>query len=387
MATYNYDFVNDKFRDEVIWKTKQDCFAATPLKVIRYQNAYVFPFKDGQRGEVVTADGITLASDFKEKVSLDKYDSTNLQHERKAIFVGSLWIYIWGHCFTDHFNKVWFVLTEECRKLQSEGAELVFISCTTTVPKYIQQIFSYAGIDLTKVRMVTEPTLFEELYVPENCYYHTPDKWHRYFTKEYLSLLNNIRKNVMEEAEKDGHFPVYDKIYLTRTQGKFGSLWKDLGEKAIENAFAKEGYTVIAPEKHTVAQQFWMMMNCKRLVATDGSICHASCFCKPHAKVTVLCKADFLVEHQIVSNQIADLDVTYVSIHHSFFVDKKSPWHGPYLLCVTPNLERYVGHEIPHTPYFLTKDFFKYLIRKVYVSTFGHAEWINKIVRKQLKKK
>lgn len=387
MATYNYDFVNDKFRDEVIWKTKQDCFAATPLKVIRYQNAYVFPFKDGQRGEVVTADGITLASDFKEKVSLDKYDSTNLQHERKAIFVGSLWIYIWGHCFTDHFNKVWFVLTEECRKLQSEGAELVFISCTTTVPKYIQQIFSYAGIDLTKVRMVTEPTLFEELYVPENCYYHTPDKWHRYFTKEYLSLLNNIRKNVMEEAEKDGHFPVYDKIYLTRTQGKFGSLWKDLGEKAIENAFAKEGYTVIAPEKHTVAQQFWMMMNCKRLVATDGSICHASCFCKPHAKVTVLCKADFLVEHQIVSNQIADLDVTYVSVHHSFFVDKKSPWHGPYLLCVTPNLERYVGHEIPHTPYFLTKDFFKYLIRKVYVSTFGHAEWINKIVRKQLKKK
>ncbi len=387
MATYNYDFVNDKFRDEVIWKTKQDCFAATPLKVIRYQNAYVFPFKDGQRGEVVTADGITLASDFKEKVSLDKYDSTNLQHERKAIFVGSLWIYIWGHCFTDHFNKVWFVLTEECRKLQSEGAELVFISCTTTVPKYIQQIFSYAGIDLTKVRMVTEPTLFEELYVPENCYYHTPDKWHRYFTKEYLSLLNNIRKNVMEEAEKDGHFPVYDKIYLTRTQGKFGSLWKDLGEKAIENAFAKEGYTVIAPEKHTVAQQFWMMMNCKRLVATDGSICHASCFCKPHAKVTVLCKADFLVEHQIVSNQIADLDVTYVSVHHSFFVDKKSPWHGPYLLCVTPNLERYVGHEIPHIPYFLTKDFFKYLIRKVYVSTFGHAEWINKIVRKQLKKK
>ena len=336
---------------------------------------------------MVTADGITLASDFKEKVSLDKYDSTNLQHERKAIFVGSLWIYIWGHCFTDHFNKVWFVLTEECRKLQSEGAELVFISCTTTVPKYIQQIFSYAGIDLTKVRMVTEPTLFEELYVPENCYYHTPDKWHRYFTKEYLSLLNNIRKNVMEEAEKDGHFPVYDKIYLTRTQGKFGSLWKDLGEKAIENAFAKEGYTVIAPEKHTVAQQFWMMMNCKRLVATDGSICHASCFCKPHAKVTVLCKADFLVEHQIVSNQIADLDVTYVSVHHSFFVDKKSPWHGPYLLCVTPNLERYVGHEIPHIPYFLTKDFFKYLIRKVYVSTFGHAEWINKIVRKQLKKK
>ena len=387
MATYNYDFVNDNFRDEVIRKTKQDCLVDTPLKANCYQNAYVFPFKEGQRGEVVTADGITLASDFKEKTSIDKFDTTNLQHGKKAIFVGSLWIYIWGHCFTDHFNKAWFVLTDECKRLQEEGTELVFISCTTNVPKYIQLIFHYAGIDLDKVRMITEPTIFEELYVPENCYFHTPDKWHRFYTKEYLPLLENIRKNVIVEAERDGNFPVYEKIYLTRTQGKFGSLWKDLGEKAIEDAFAKEGYTVIAPEKHTVAQQFWMMMNCKQLVATDGSICHASCFCKPHTQVTVLCKANFLVEHQIVSNQIANLDVTYVSVHHSFFVDKKRPWHGPYLLCITDNLERYMGHKIPHAPYFLTKNFVKYLIRKLYVSTFGNAEWINNIVRKQLKKK
>lgn len=387
MATYNYEFVNDKFRGEVVRKTSQDCMVTTPLKAICHRNAYVFPFKEGVRGEVVTADGITLASDFKEKTSLDKYDTRGLQHGHKAVFIGSLWIYIWGHCFTDHFNKVWFVLTDECRRLQEEGAELVYISCTKQVPNYIQQIFRYAGVDLSQARMITEPTQYEELYVPENCYFHTPDKWHRFYTTEYLPLLENIRKNVEAEAKAGGNFPVYEKIYLTRTQGKFGSLWKDLGEKAIEQAFAREGYTVIAPEKHTVAQQFWMMMNCRQLVATDGSICHASCFCCPHTKATVLCKADFLVEHQIVSNQIANLDVTYVSVHHSFFVDKKHPWHGPYLLCVTSNLEQYLGHKIPHTPYFLTMDFVKYLVRKVYVSTFGHAEFINNMVRKQLKKK
>ena len=370
----------------MIWKTRQNCLVETPLKAICYKDAYVFPFKEGQRGEVVTADGITLASDFKEKTSLDKFDTTGLRHGKKAIFVGSLWIYIWGHCFTDHFNKAWFVNTDECRKLQSEGAELFFISCSTQIPKYIQLIFQYAGIDLNQIRVITEPTRFEQLYVPENCYYHTPDKWHRYYTREYLRLLDNIRENVTKEAEAAGNYPVYDNIYLTRTQGKFGSLWKDLGEKVVEKAFAKDGYTVIAPEKHTVAQQFWMMMNCKKLVATDGSICHASCFCKPHTEVTVLCKADFLVEHQVVSNQIANLDVTYVSVHHSFFVDKKQPWHGPYLLCITNNLERYMGHKIPHTPYFLTKNFVKYCIRKIYVSIFGNMEWMNNIVRKQLKK-
>ena len=106
MATYNYDFVNDNFRDEAIRKTKQNCLIDTPLKANCYQNAYVFPFKEGQRGEVVTADGITLASDFKEKTSIDKFDTTNLQHSKKAIFVGSLWIYIWGHCFTDRKSVV-----------------------------------------------------------------------------------------------------------------------------------------------------------------------------------------------------------------------------------------------------------------------------------------
>lgn len=385
MATYNYDFLNKGFRDEAKWKTQQDCLVKTPLKVHCYENALVFPFRDGKRGEVVSADGITLASDFKEKTDLSQFDTTGLQHGKKAIFVGSFWIYIWGHCFTDHFNKAWFVLTEECRRLQAEGAELVFLSCRKDVPNYFLQIFKYAGIDLSKVRMVTEPTQFEQFYVPENCYFHTPDKWHRFYTSEYLVLLDNIRKNVTKEAEADGKFPVYDKIYLTRTRVKQASYWKDLGERAIEQAFAKDGFTVIAPEQHSVAQQFWMMMNCKQLVATDGSISHASCFCQPHTKLAVLCKADFLVEHQVVSNQIANLDVTYVSIHRSFFVNRKAPWHGPYLLCVTSHLERFVGHKIPHTPYFLTKDFAKYCFRKFYVSTFGHMEWMNNIVRKILK--
>lgn len=45
-----------------------------------------------------------------------------------------------------------------------------------------------------------------------------------------------------------------------------------------------------------------------------------------------------------------------------------------------------MGHKIPHTPYFLTKNFVKYCIRKIYVSIFGNMEWMNNIVRKQLKK-
>ena len=246
---------------------------------------------------------------------------------------------VWGHCFTDHFNKLWFAFTEECRKLQSQGAELIALSCKSQAPKYFQTLFELAGFDWNSLKFVTETTLYEEVYVPDSCYLQIEGEWNRFYTKEYVGLLDRMKGNVRKLASADGNYPQYDKIYLTRTQGSFGTF-RDLGEKLIEDVFRKEGYTVVAPEKLTVPQQIWLMMNVKDLVATDGSICHASTFCAPHTKITVLMKADFLVENQIVSDQIADMDVTYVGVHRSFFAGKKDPWHGPFLFCITDNLER-----------------------------------------------
>ncbi len=95
-------------------------------------------------------------------------------------------------------------------------------------------------------------------------------------------------------------------------------------------------------------------------------------------------KADFLAENQIVADQIADLDVTYVAVHHSFFAGKEDPWHGPFLLCVTSNLERFLGHSIPHVPFFLKKEFFIYCIRKIYVETFRKSSLVDNYVKKAL---
>jgi len=384
MATFNYDYVNPSFKEKAKRYSERICLIDKPVQAKLYKNAYVFPFTETQRGEIVGLDMMTHATDFSKKVKLDDFDtSKGIRHGGKAIFIGYFWIYVWGHCFTDHFNKLWFSFTDECRELQKKGAELIILSCKPQVPQYFRILFELTGFDWNSVKIITEPIQYDELYIPDNCYFQQEGEWNRFYTKEYVDILDRMKVNITSLAEKDGKFPKYDRIYLTRTQGSFGTF-RDIGEKIIENVFYNEGYEIIAPEKLTVPQQLWLMMNVKDLVATDGSICHASTFCSPRTKIAVLMKADFLVENQIVSDQIADLDVTYVGVHHSFFAGKEDPWHGPFLFCITDNLERYIGHKIPHTPYFFRKDFFIYCLRQLYVKTLRNFPFIDKIVKNLL---
>lgn len=380
MATFNYEYINPAFRDRARFYSEKNCLVEKQMKATCFNNAYVIPYKGKRRGAVISEDMIEVSTDFPTKVNLEEYDVSCLKKSEKAILIGSFWIYVWGHCFTDHFNKLWYAFTEECKKLQDEGAELIVLSCTPNIPQYFKTLIELTGFDWNTVNIVTESRQYKELYVPDNCYFQQEGEWHRFYTKEYVDLLDRMKVNVRRLAEQSGKFPQYKKIYLTRTQGSFGTL-RDLGEKIVEDVFRKEGYTIVAPEKLSVPQQLWLMMNVDELVATDGSICHASTFCKPRTKLTVLMKANFLVENQIVSDYIADLDVVYVCVHHSFFARKKDPWHGPFLLCVTRNLERYVGHRIPHIPFFLRRDFFLYCMRWLYVKTLRNFSSIDKCVK------
>lgn len=388
MAKINYNYVKDSLKSEVQRRTEHMCFRNRKLKINCYKKARVFPYKDGQKGEIITNDLMAVATDFPHKVDMSDYDTSNGYKKcKRAVFVGDFWIYVWGHCFTDHYNKIWFALTEQCKALQNDGAELIFIGCSPKIPKYFYDLFSLAGVDLHNAKMITEPTIFEELYVPDNCYYILDDRWYRYYTDEYLGLLSNMKINVTLLAKKSGKFPVYKRIYLTRTQGNFGSTFKNIGEKTIENIFRKEGYTIIAPEKYSVAEQIWMMMNCDDLVATDGSICHASCFCRSTTHLTVLLKADFLVMHQVAANQIAGMDVAYVTAHHSTWVDKVAPWHGPFYMYVTKQLQNYLGKRILHIPYFASPSYFLYFIRHIYMMTLRKSVFCDRVVRKILRVK
>lgn len=381
MATFNYKYVNPQFRDKIKLYSDKICLVNKSMKVTCYQKALVLPYKENQKGVAVSEDLIDISTDFPKKIDLSNYDTTNITSSKNAILIGSFWIYVWGHCFTDHFNKLWFAFTDECKRLLEKGAELIILSCKSQVPQYFITLLELTGLNWHSIKIITEPTQYENLYVPDSCYFQREGEWNRFYTKEYVGLLERMKVNIRKQAEKAGNFPTFDKIYLTRTQGTFGTF-RDLGEKTIENVFRKEGYVIIAPEKLTVPQQLWLMMNVKDLVSTEGSICHSSVFCKENTKVTILMKANFISENQIVAGQICNLQINYVSVHYSFFADKRAPWHGPFLLGITTNLEKYIGHKILHVPLFLRKAFFLYCLRELYIKTIHHSKFINNHIKR-----
>ncbi len=384
MENYVNDYVNFCVKDEVLRRTQHTCYVPRELSVRKYKNAVIYPFCGERRGEVVSSEGIALSTDFPHTVSISDYPKEGVILKRKkAVVIGVFSVLGWGHCFTDHFNKLWYFTTDEFKKLQqNNNVDIVVVTITGKIPGYMYTLFEYAGFDLHQAKIVTEPTEYEEVLIPDNCYYQIDDGWYRYYTDEYVSLLENMKARARSEATSHGNFIAPERIYITRTQGAFSSAYRDVGEEVIEKEFRKLGYTIIAPEKHSVAEQIWMMMNVKDIVAADGSGCHATTFCNPGTKLTILMKADFLVMHQVTANQIAKANVTYVSVHHSIFVSKTAPWHGPFFLCITKNLERYVGHKIPHIPYFLRISFMMYCIRELYTRTLRKSNFMDQLVRK-----
>ena len=103
-----------------------------------------------------------------------------------------------------------------------------------------------------------------------------------------------------------------------------------------------------------------MLNQCKSFAATEGSVAHLSLFCPPKTNVVIINKAVYLNFHQVMINEYADLNVTYIEAHHSIKAHHEHPWWGPFYLCITRNLENYVGHPIPHLPHWLLPSYWEY---------------------------
>lgn len=83
--------------------------------------------------------------------------------------------------------------------------------------------------------------------------------------------------------------------------------------------------------------------------------------------------------YQNVINEYADLNVTYIESHKSVMASKEAPWGGPFYLCVTKYLERYMGHPIPHVPYCLRLSYWKYTRNFLYRNYKRLKKFIKKV--------
>ncbi len=328
----------------------------------RYENATIFLVDSFFHCMLMPDDGSCFPL-FNEVQEVGKTSTNGIVATKDidVIFVGILHN-IWGHCLTDSLKKLWFLRTNECQQLIKKGSKIVYIQPKGEPLKpYSLQLLEMAGLDVSALEPIQEDTRYKTIFVPDNslvCYKKTNSRdWHFSYTKEFEETINLIKSKIPADDSQESL-----KLYFSRTRVAKSS--REMGEESLERVFRKEGYQIVYPETLGLEEQFNLLAHCKEFVSTEGSISHSAIFCRPGTKVTILKKADYENGYQTVLNQIGHLDVTYVKAHRTHNDSQwGNPMYGPFYMCITPELEHFVGHRIFHLPLWIRPSWWWYCNR------------------------
>lgn len=343
--------------DKMTGKSRFSCQVLCP----RFLNeALLLPHRiteKGNVGGVVDSEGhFVIGSGWKENdEGVYDYDEANVvMDDAVAIYIG-LFNPTWGHVITDGLKKLWYLHTDECKKLIANGAKVLYSTVFgEPFPEYERRIFELAvGKDVEDFVLVTEPTRFRTLVVPDNSIYLA--NGNLYFTKEYVQMIHLIQSRTKQPVEN-----LPKKIYFTRCG--LVKYEQEMGELSIMRLFHRLGYAIYAPERLSVDEQIALLKNCEEFVATEGSISHSSIFCKPNTKIVLLRKFDYFNKYSFLINEAAQLDVTYIDVHKTSARVKSDHW-GPYYLYIGWNLVRWTKKCLFFLPYWLRPSYFWYCHR------------------------
>ena len=356
---YNTDFVNPRARAQVERLVNQNWLRNQALGYSIYENAYVVPadmttphFHRGvltSQGEIV--DNSLLFEGFEPDWANNIELSKAITRKETVIFLG--WLEsVWGHILTDCLKKLWFIQTDICKQYISQGAKFVAIIPWNSTA--LRTVFDLAGIQIDNIENIKVLSNFEKVIIPDNSIVATSDNT-RYFTKEYGDVVRLITSKI-PVTKSSG------KLYFTRTSFSGNKFWlkREYGESCIESVFRKMGYKIVAPEKMSVLDTLSLIKNCESFASTEGSISHNILFCRPNTEVQIVRKVDYVNSWQLVVNQVADVNITYIDAHRSII---STGCLGPFYMCVTKEFEKYVGCSILHFPYFMKPSFWWYLLQ------------------------
>lgn len=316
------------------------------LQIKNYKNAIVLPSRGAQEGYggVVDEHGqfVPFSAFTQGSEKIYHFDESRVRYIDEDVCFLGVFHYFWGHALIDNFRHSWVFFSNAFKKF-TLNANFVYVTVDNKpISDNIRQLFRLANIDIDKAIHITELTRFRTISVPDdsvvNCEYGA------LWSPEYKEIIDTIKTNV-SKIPCEPNLP--ENVYFTRTL--LPQSTRDLGEPIIENVFKKMGYTIVAPERLSVASQIQIVMNCKSFAATEGSVAHNSIFAKPHTEVVLIMKAPFFNPYQWMVNDMAQLKCTYIEAQNSFKLFDVS--YGPFLMVKSKYLCEYANikyHNIPN---------------------------------------
>ena len=327
----NYDYLYDKTRYDRY--TQINHYSKEELSWKVYDDATVLPYAKGYPpadGGLVDSKGNYIDGSGLHRGMGKAYKVRKIRYIDETVVLLGIWPNIWGHWLTDNIRRLWVLKNKE---FMSQYGDCKFIY----LPYYHQDIGKNPRellniLDIEKVTLECEDkvTKYKRVILPDECFFRTPDT-NRYYTKEYVDLINDIRSFARNGFTDTG----IRKVYFT--YGKYSNI-RTMNEYRLEEFFKRLGYKIISPEEYTFREQLDILLSCTEFASTAGSASHNTMFLKEKTKAYLIPRTDFITEYQFAIDEICDLDITYVDSSMSLYTHPDHPWGGPFFYIISDNL-------------------------------------------------
>lgn len=213
----------------------------------------------------------------------------------RVVFGGFLYKHF-GHMLLEGMARLWYVVKNR------PSCKIVFLAFPNR-PKVScnwQDFFSLLDIDEDQVEIISSPTQFKEIIVPDESLVTLSG-----YCETYPIVYEYMQKKVVPTQ--------YKKIYFSRTEYSKGTKYQGfINEQYFENFYAKRGFKVVHPEQLSLYDQIALVAGADEFVSMLGTMTHLLLFAKSSIKATILVRSPFWVEAQFLIDQAKKICPSYV---------------------------------------------------------------------------
>ncbi len=336
-------------------------------------NATILPLRrDDQllfgRGGVVDSDGNYVdLSAIPGRVQY-AYPFENAEYRDETVVYCGYLVNHWGHFLIEGVTRLWYFLENDRR-----------------VDKYVFFLDEHEEreikgnyrefLELLKIwdrlEIINRPTTYREVIVPELGIH---------MRTAYTPKLVKVFDAAADSVVPDPGWETPEKIYFSRSQFQKGLPFES-GYDTLDNFFAKNGYTILYPEKVPLSRMIHYIRNAKVVASLSGSLPHNMLFANQGQRVEIVERLVISDDNQTDVNRMRQLQVTYIDASIPIYpVD----FVGPLIMGYTDCLKRFAedkGYAPPDGQYLTEKHdrrcFVKYM--KAYVDLYNYnwfmADW------------
>lgn len=260
--------------------------------------------------------------------------------DEKVVYCGYL-VNQWGHFLIEGVTRLWYFLEDD----PSIDKYVFFLDENEEreIKGNYREFFRLLKI-WDKLEIINRPTAYREVVVPELGIHARTS---------YVSRLLDVYDTVAGSVQPDPAWETPERIYFSRSQFK-KSMKCEFGFDTLDNFFAKNGYTILYPEKVPLGQMIHYIRHAKVVATLSGTLQHNMLFANPNQKVEIVERLALNIDNQVDVNRMCQLQAVYIDAGIPIYpVD----FAGPIIMDYTDCMQRFAADNgfAPPDEQYLTK--------------------------------